>query len=259
MLTQLGKDEYNAVRGVGRLNEFPIIASVVEDVQDGAVFVDDKTDPRALLVTHKVGFAYLYISRTGIDYQQILDFLIKDCGLPQYFHLYDAPPDFITVAEKRVDIGVKVRDRMRWRAPKPALQIEPMDVGPFRLRHISDLSRDEIDGFELGILDKYWRSEEQFKQLAFGFALYDQEKPMALYYTPAVANRYAESDSFTYPEYRGRGLSNVLCTHVMNEFRARDAEMGADFWLDNWGSIKPVEKFGYRLSFYYKFLSVFVK
>jgi len=253
MLTLLSEDNYPVVQQCLKMQLFPIIASVINSQQEGKIFVDDPINPKVIFIIHKCSFAFLYGDVT--NYTALFEFLYKEKSIPQYFHIYDTGTAFNEHLKSSHLFNFKLRERMRLKRVDDRLPKKSVDIAEqYELTPADQISATDFDVFELG---KYWPSLQDFKENGFGWLVTDNNKAVCICYTASIANNVCETDILTLPEYRGLGLATVVCEKMLATCLERNIEMGWDVFVDNYASIKTIEKFDYEPFYNYLFTSIY--
>ncbi|MBZ0100091.1 MAG: hypothetical protein K8F30_13485, partial [Taibaiella sp.] len=99
------------------------------------VYADNHVLPEVVFVLHKSGFGYLYSSAGKFDAASFAGFIRNCDDLPQYFHLYEPPQEFVAYLKDSSAFGCKVRERVQLRY----LKTQELNIS--------------IDGYELKEVD----------------------------------------------------------------------------------------------------------
>jgi len=257
MLTELPREKYELTHAIEALQAFPIIASVIYRKQKGRVFVDTIDKPKTIFISHKSGFCYLYTEDEKLNYKKLLDFLIAEDSIPQYFHVYHANDGLVKEAQHRKDINIKVRPRMRLQRTRKIGPEAVTEMNEFTAISTKKIDIKELSVFNLNFIEKFWESVEDFVQNGFGWVILHEGKPVSIFYTVSVAIKDCEGDILTLPDYRGKGLATMAESLFLQTCDEKGIVMGGDVFLDNIPSIRIQEKYGYMPWFNYNFLSVF--
>jgi RimJ/RimL family protein N-acetyltransferase len=257
MLKRLQSKLYSIIHNIPEMDLFPIISSVINSKQSGIIYVDNFINPNIILVLHKSNFGYLHVSKDyQVNYEKLLDFIYSEINIPQYFHLYNSSAELIEKVQLRQDFNCKIRDRMRMNRVKP-YKVLDTNTFDFTAKTIHDIDINELTVFNLEFIEKFWTSKDSFLKDGFGWVIYDQNKPVSIFYTLCVVNKNSETDILTLPEYRGKGLASIAGNLILNTLEERDINMDWDVFEDNIPSVRIGEKFGFSPYFRYKFLSMF--
>ena len=256
-MQKLPVEKYNLLYNVDELKLFPMITAVVRRIQSGNIFVDNINDPKTFFIIHKSARAYLYTTDPSPDYKAFLSFVHSNDEIPQYFHIYNASAPLVAAAQDRTDINIRVRDRMRMRKTSATDVSGKVDMNGFTAKRIDDAELKDLEAFNINFTEIFWDSMEDFVNTGIGWVIYDNGKPMTLWYAVCVANNNCESDLVTLPEYRGKGSATIAGVLLLKTLDEKGVTMDWDVFPDNIPSVKLAERYKYETYFNYTFLSIF--
>jgi hypothetical protein len=257
MYVELPKERYQLLHGVKELSLFPLITAVIYGIQTGKVFVDSMEHPKSFYIIHKSARSYFYTTDPKVDYKAFLDFIYSNDYVPQYFHIYNASEGLIAAAKEQPNINIRQRDRMRMRKTDRTDISGPVDLHGFTAKRIDEADRKDLEAFGISFTDIFWDSMEDFANTGIGWVIYDDGKPMTLWYAVCVANKNCESDLVTLPEFRGKGAATIAGNLLLRTLDEKGVNMDWDVFPDNIPSIKLAERYNYETYFEYQFLSIF--
>lgn len=238
---------------------FPIINSVLNGQQEGEIFVWE-TD--ADLIIHKAGFSF--ISRTARKNDMLVDFFIRSPELPQYFHIYDAWESLIGECQNRSDhLNIKVRERvqLRFNGVDPDPEFGRTELpSMYTVQRIDQDNISSLHIFDLKIGSKFWKSEADFLENGYGFCVFNEQGlPVSICYTASVADRLAEIDVATMPEYRGKGFAKRVVSAFIRHSLGVNIVPNWDCFTDNISSLNTAYSLDFKETRRYLFLSIFNK
>jgi GNAT superfamily N-acetyltransferase len=257
MLVELPNNEYHLLHKIEKINIFPIIASVVYLKQDGKIFVDNVQNPKVFFIIHKSSFSYLHNPNDTLNYDEFWDFFATNINVPQYIHIYDASSSLINYIQKRTGFNTRTRARMRMKGIPNFENLKNTANKQHLIKSINKIDIKTLDVFKLNFIKKYWNTIDDFLKEGFGWVIFENSNPISIWYTLCVVNHNCETDIFTLPEYRGKGLASITGNYILKTCLERGVNMDWDVFTDNIPSIRIGEKFGYKPYFYYDLLSVF--
>jgi GNAT superfamily N-acetyltransferase len=216
---------------------FPLIGAVLLGQQNGSVFADHPSIPRAVYVEHAFGFAQIFGTvDTQFDNALHRYLLVDRSFAATKVRLYTpVEPDFL--CGPVFDRERSQRQRFIL-SDKSALciKLESEMVGIKDTRTIDEC---------FGVVRRFWRSDEDFCTLALPVVARVDSRPAAICYAAAIANGQAEIDVLTRPEYRGQGLGK----QVVRAFCAVCVDRGLrpvwDCFTNNAGSMALAASCGF--------------
>lgn len=235
---------------------FPIINAVVEGQQDGKIY----NLPDCTLIMHKCGFAYCKPLAEVVDYSKLVEFLLRQNELPQYFHVYDAPSQLCAAFKAQgTKFNIKVRSRLQLKFPlvKQPIAGFPLPAG-YTSMQITINNINALATLNLKIEDKFWRSGEDFIKHGFGYAVFASSGEAAsVCYTASIVDNIAEIDVATLPAYQQKGLAKVAVGEFLKHCIINQITASWDCFEDNIGSLRIAEGLGFEQTKKYTFLSIY--
>ncbi len=239
---------------------FPLINAVISNLQEGEIY-NGKNIENLYYIIHKAGFSYLTKMEIA-DYSGIFDFFVESKRLPLYFHIYDPPPQLISICIKeneKVNCRVRKRVQLSIRNNKLEFNKPPSDKN-YAIRKINHDNFNQLSIFNLHIETKFWKSSDDFLKNGFGFCAFDQTgSPASICYTACVSNETAEIDVATLPAFQNRGLAKSVVSEFVQYSNENNIVANWDCFEDNYASLKTAESLGFRYGNTYNFLSIFNK
>ena len=258
MLTLLPKEKYHLAYNIPEVNLFPVIASIIYEVQDGKVYVDNKEEPNIIFITHKCSFSYLHIGAQSVNYSALLDFFYSNNDLPQYFHVYDTQNIFEEAVKKDVRFNVKIRDRVRMEGSYDSIDDPSINLdAKYGIKSIQQLSIDDLEAFSLSLISSFYSSIDDFLKNSIGWAITHNDKAVAMWYTLCVVNNNCDGDIWTDPQYRGLGFATIMGKKILKSYKEQGIRMDWDVFIDNYPSAKIGENFNYKPYHPYRFTSIY--
>ena len=237
---------------------FPIINAVAEGKQDGKIY----NLPDCIIVMHKCGFAYCEPKRREVNYNNVVEYILKQNDLPTYFHVYDAPlPLVAAFSTHTATFNLKERKRIQLKFSDDQqtfeIKLPPQGfvVEPITINNINALSI-----FNLQLEEKFWRSAEDFLQHSFGYAIFSKDgAAAAVCYAASIAGNEAEIDVATMPEYQQQGLAKTAVGAFMQHCVKNNIRPNWDCFEENIGSLNTAKSLGFKEEMAYTFLSIYTK
>jgi RimJ/RimL family protein N-acetyltransferase len=228
---------------------FPLISAVIQGKQCGQVFADSPESPRSAVVTD-FGFTFF----VGVEKDQSFDaglarlFATADTLRPSYLLWYSPPANW----QSRFDaLGTDLyrrRDRVRFvfREDRAVYLNEPAQCpAGFELKFLDADLVPRTDELGVNLGSRFWSTDADFIESSLGFCLIKDGKLVSLCYAAAVVDGLAEVDVVTHPDYRSRGLANVVAQQFIRECLHRRIIPTWDCFLHNLGSTKLAERLGF--------------
>lgn len=262
MIVALNEGEFPRVlplyREVG--GTFPLISAVIQKLQRGQVFVDERQSPRSALVVTDFGFTMF----VGAEDNELLDagltdlFSRKNQLRPSYLLWYSPP---IGWQKKLHALGpdlVRERERVRFEfRPDQADWLNTPVNAPtgLELRELTPGLIPKTEKFGVKLDSRFWSSAKVFSENGIGVCLMKDGEMVSLCYAATIADRLAEVDVVTDPEYRGRGLASVTARQFIKECLGRGVVPTWDCFAHNSGSMKLAAKLSFVAKRTYAFYS----
>ena len=238
---------------------FPLINAVLANIQDGKIF-ELENEIELFYIINKAGFSYI-TKRDAVDYSVVLNFLLYSKDIPDYFHLYDPPAQFIELCSKKIEeVNIKNRRRIQLKFRNPKTKFEELLAGKNTITPITENNFKTLSIFNLSLESKFWKSEEDFEKNSFGYCVFNEKDlPVSICYAACVVNNTAEIDVATLPEYKKKGYAKLAVTAFVEHCCSHGITANWDCFEENISSLKTAESIGFDYIMTYNFLSVFNK
>lgn len=238
------------------VSSFPLINAVVSAKQQGKIFGNENN----FFIIHKAGFSLLKPDEQE-EYNGVLQFLIHEKNIPQYFHLYDPPEQLENECHQNKNINAKLRKRIQLKfinnqslVPEVALPVN------YSVEKITINNFESLSVFGLDIACKFWNSKDDFLTNGFGFCVFNgQHEPVSVCYTACISNNEVEIDIATLAAYQQKGMAKAASTAFVNHCEKNSITANWDCFEDNWGSLKTAGNIGFMVTKKYNFMSIFKK
>ena len=239
------------------MSYFPLIHKVLENPDYGRVY----SQPTFDFVLHQCDFGEVR-SKGLRSYQAVVDFLLNEESLPQYFHIYNTHPQLYQLIASNEAVGHKYRKRVQLRYQKEIIGSNYRNRLPdgFSLGHLSAHELDLLETSGLGLFKKFWNSRTEFLEMGIPILIKGPaNEPACLCYASTVAAGLAEVDIITLSEYRGLGLAKASAEEFIEICLRKSITPNWDCFEDNVASLKTAISLGFTQLKEYYFLSVFKK
>ncbi len=217
---------------------FPLMGAVLEQKQEGRLFAN--AQGTGFYVEHAFGFAQLF-GDIDVEFAKDLQKYFEErkaFAVPKV-RLY-APESFAHMNFETLAPFKAIRQRFF-----PAEQ----ETLPMSLEHVQVLSVDarNFDAMEenFRLATRFWRSEEEFVLHSHAKMLLYKGQIAALCYAAAVANKQAEIDVVTLPEFHQKGFGKIVTQAFIAHCCKRDILPLWDCFTNNIGSMKLQESLGF--------------
>lgn len=223
MIVELSKNEFsNILPLINKLeNPVPLIFSVIEEKQNGRIFVDSRSKPSVALIYHEVGILNLIGNDKNEDFNKSLYKLIfEDIEHKQkYFALGVHSQTFEEKIEKLLGKSVDKDIRTCFSLSNSNLH-ENLNRAEDVMRKLQLKSIDcelmkKIDN-EMNFCKGYWRTVDDFIKHGLGYCLLQDEKLASVCYSCTVGNNQMELDLETLKEFEGKGLATIITSIFIN-------------------------------------------
>lgn len=237
---------------------FPLIAAVIRDSQDGAVYVNHRQSPTQVYVEHHFGFAQVFGCSDLAFEQSLVDYLLIRQDFPcEKIRLYAA--DELHFLKQHHE-HILLSERQRWAISPESFRHQSMaDVNlsdEFQIQAVDNHNVMLVDK-QMGLVDRFWRDADAFVTHADGIILLYQQEIAAICYAAASENQRLEIDVLTLPDYRKLGLGKrVVAQFIKNCFQAECIPLW-DCYTNNKGSMQLAQSLGFeKLQQPYSFFTI---
>ncbi|WP_078381999.1 GNAT family N-acetyltransferase [Sutcliffiella halmapala] len=199
------------------------VYAVIEQKQQGKIFVNNLTSPTAGLVVNKGGCYYVFgeISDTQFN-QPLISYLKEQSNHANFFDLYMSSKEWVSILKPALEGNVVELKRNHYILEEN------------RIVHTEKIP----DGFVLKNIDEYlfnkymeqvdhsysnlWDSAENYLNKAFGICLVNNDEFASVCNTFYIGNGYIAPDIITMDEYRELGLATIVCSTFIRKSRELD-------------------------------------
>ena len=190
---------------------FPLIAAVLSDAQDGAIYANHTENPIQVYVEHAFGFAQVFGKPVPAFEQALQRYLLIDKAFscPKVRLYTPHYPGFL-----------HVRDCDALRSWRQHFQLDTARTGA--AGHVTDepemgltlvhADASHVDLIEdaFGVVGRFWRTRDDFAHHSNAVVALVEGQAAALCYAAAMAGGRAEVDVLTLPAYRHLGLAKAV-------------------------------------------------
>lgn len=235
---------------------FPLIAAVLDDSQNGKIFVDDRYSPREAYVEHSFGFAQIFGESVHNFEQKLKTYFFTDKNLtPQKIRLYTPilpgffqNDNYASLRSERQRFFLNYNDFGQKCAQTPHTGGTCAQIAAGNLPEIER-------AFNLAA--RFWPDFDSFVNNSLAQIVYCGENPASICYAAALANGKAEIDILTLPEYRGRGYGLQAAMAFIKKCLQNGMEPLWDCFTNNQGSMALAKRLGFAASLPpYKFFTI---
>ena len=239
------------------MSYFPLIFKVLENPDYGRVYGQPTFD----FILHQCDFGEVR-SKGLRSYQAVVNFILNEESLPQYFHIYNTHPQLYQLIASNEAVGHKYRKRVQLRYQKEIIGSTYRKRLPdgFSLGHLRAHELDLLETSGVGLFKKFWSSKKEFLEMGMPILIKGPANdPACLCYACTVTSGLAEVDVITLPEYRSLGLAKASTEEFIETCLQRGITPNWDCFEENIASLKTAQTFGFTKLREYDFLSVFRK
>jgi GNAT superfamily N-acetyltransferase len=211
---------------------FPLIAAVLQQEQDGVVYVNEAQRPTQAYVEHAFGFAQIFGESDEQFEHQVQHYLLNAADFkPDKIRLY-VPKQlkFLSLPESLR----AYRQRFVW-SNKKANSLEPLTCD-IQIVTMNAANAAHIES-RFNIATRFWRSMDDFMAHSRAVVVYQNNEPASLCYAAAKADRSVEIDVLTLPEYRQQGLAKFAVMHFVTHCEAASLMPLWDCFTNNLASM----------------------
>jgi GNAT superfamily N-acetyltransferase len=235
----------------------PLMHAVIEGSRPGRVYADSADQPAAAVVWTETECVYVAGDPQNETFNLSLRHLIENTIIPTAKAL---DMDFISLFAHPAGYPARLEELLSdlepLRTPANTFKFNPdrfserqlpskLPKGMALTALDAELLHDpENEGLLDGILH-YWGTVEAFLRQSHGYALLDGERVVSWLYVQASGGGGQAPDSWTDPEYRGRGLASLVGRRWIKDCLANSQQ---PFWLNdqaNRASRRLAERIGF--------------
>lgn len=257
MIVELDPEEFLRVLPLYRQSSgaFPLISAVIQDLQGGQVFADEREQPQAAIVVTKFGFMMFVGDQRNDAFAAGLTELFENSTRvrPTYLLWYSPPPEWQEKLKARGPELVRQRERVRFEY-RGGMNDRVVAPDGFELQDLTADLISKTEKFAVKLDSRFWNSAADFLEHGLGVCLMKDGEIASLCYAATIADGLAEVDVITDPEFRGSGLATVTTRQFIQRCMGRDLKPTWDCFTYNDGSMKLASKLGFvelrRYAFY---------
>jgi GNAT superfamily N-acetyltransferase len=247
-MISLSKNRYSEIYKLYSTNAvfFPLIAAVLQDKQDGVIYVDNDTKPSQIYTEHSFGFAQIFGNPNTRFEQELEHYLLTDKSFsPDKIRLYTPYlPQFITLPQY---------ESLRSYRQRFILDIECFKTQCLAnnrmAQHIKFYAVDSTNTStlcnEFGINSRFWRNTSDFALKSNAIIVSYNEEPASICYAAAEADKHLEIDVLTIPEYRNLGLAKLAVAQFIHRCLELSLSPLWDCFTNNIGSMMLCKSLGF--------------
>jgi len=228
---------------------FPLIGSVLQNQQDGAVYTNNSEAPTQFYIEHQFGFAQLF-GKSDRQFEAALEqrLLHQKNFAPTKVRLYTPMfPDFLK--SKQGDQIRSERQRFalpsNWITKRHTLQIDASDIN---LTAVDEANIKVIET-QFGVVSRFWRNGDDFISQSGAVIAWSDNEPVAICYASALASECAEIDVLTLPEYRHKNLGKKVAVQFCINCIEKGIKPVWDCFTNNIGSMSLCRSIGFVPSY----------
>lgn len=196
---------------------FVFVYSVIEQLQLGGIYVNDRQAPTAGLVVSRGGKYYVFGTLADQNFNQsLVEFLLDERNHCQFYDLYASSSSWMTYLSAALKEQVVPLSRTHYTYMEGAIPNASVDLE-------YNLALTDIDSY---IYNKYqqevdasykqlWNSAEDYLHTAFGYCFMANDQIVSTCHTFYIGGGYIEPDIRTHSDYRQRGYALRLCQHFI--------------------------------------------
>lgn len=220
---------------------YPLIAAVLDDTQDGDVFVNRDREPTVFFVVHSFGYSQVYGEVDDEFCHDLRKYLFVDQNFAQDKIRVYSPYHkqlFIDKAE--------LSERCQFRIfGDSELVIAP--TSNIAIVNVSSENSEEINRvFGLDLFHRFWRNKEDFLLYGTGKVVSVRGEYASICYAAALADGIAEIDVATLPHYRQQHLGKYACAAFIRACRDTSVTPNWDCFTNNTRSLRLAQSLGYE-------------
>lgn len=224
---------------------FPLIGAVLNGMQDGEVYADNATEPGQFYVEHRFGFAQIFGERHQ-TFEAMLErhFLEKSFTAPKVRLYTPKLPNFLSSPawdnmlsfRQRFVIDPEGLSKAHSANSKQSRRMTTTNVDA---QNVAEMDR------SFGVVERFWRDRKDFIDQSNAIVSLYEGKPAAICYAAAVADRRAEVDVLTLPEFRQLGAGKLAVMLFLSRCFEQSLHPLWDCFSNNAGSVQLCQSVGF--------------
>ncbi|AZE45730.1 hypothetical protein C4K04_0019 [Pseudomonas chlororaphis] len=207
-MKKLSSSNYEIVRQLFAEDypNLPFVHGLIEGVLPGEIFVDNTSNPASCILVSAASYVFTSGISTSQEMRSCLD-LLKDKA-----EIKLVLPELGPHEAKTLGLVPTARRQYSYSNARP---IELKNTSGYEIRSIASESFfKECIWFDL--MDTIFGGAENFLQRGFGCVFWDADSGIIASEAYGIPSKqYVEIGTVTHPAYRGKGLSTMLCNHLI--------------------------------------------
>lgn len=237
---------------------FPLIAAVLLDKQNGVVFADSASNLQAVYTEHSFGFSQIYGRPIPKFETALKQYLVQDRSFfATKVRLYTpCLPEFLRSLDYTQMRSERQRFILDWAGSVFIDRKQATSECTIKLTGVNRNTAAIINS-RFGVINRFWRTSEDFIALAHPVVAWIDHNPVAICYAAAIADGYAEIDVTTLPEYRNLGLGKLIVNRFAQDCLSHGLQPVWDCFTNNAESMALCRSSGFvPLSAPYPFFTI---
>jgi RimJ/RimL family protein N-acetyltransferase len=193
--------------------DFAYIDAGLRGINPARVFVDDRDQPTAALMTRT--YEYFAGGATGTALDAFIHDAPAELGVWDLFYGFVAVDPVWNEQIRSLLPGLEPLGRRSFRfdpARNDRVRQRDVQVPPeFRLEPLTAELAERTYGEMPGMVGWFWGGYDRYAEHGFGAVVLDGERPVSVCYSVAVGGGEANLGVMTLPDYRRRGLAAACC------------------------------------------------
>ncbi len=251
-MIELGRSQYSDAFQAYRRTEvfFPLIGAVLLGEQDGIVYTDNAAAPNQYYVEHHFGFTQIFGDSQEAFENALRRHLLEQKAFagPNKVRLYTPrSPSFLEAPQWKCLRSFRQRFKLTPDTDSRRRLNEINSATDFTATDVDETNVEEVDR-QFGVVKRFWRSEEDFIRRSHSVVALSQGRLASICYAAAEADRRAEIDVLTLPEFRGLGAGKFAVAQFSARCFERSLEPLWDCFTNNAGSMQLCRSVGFEPS-----------
>lgn len=248
-MIKLQKKDYPAISELygseGAGSFFPLIGAVLSDTQNGEVYADNAVEPSQFYVEHRFGFAQIFGKRCQ-TFEAALErhFLEKNFTASKVRLYTPQLPDFLRSPAWGHARSFRQRFTIDPEGLSKAQAANSKQSRGMTTTNVDAQNVAEMD-HSFGVVERFWRGRKDFIHQSNAIVALYEGKPAAICYAAALADRRAEIDVLTLPEFRQLGAGKLAVMHFVGRCIEQSLHPLWDCFSNNAGSVQLCQSVGF--------------
>ncbi|KPB06381.1 GNAT family N-acetyltransferase [Bacillus sp. CHD6a] len=224
------------------------VYSVIEQKQEGKIFVNNRTNPTSGLVVNQGGCYYVFGDVSDNVFNKLLvEFLMEPSNHANFYDMYLSSIEWLDFLKSSLEGNVVELKRTHYVLEE--LNSEVKEVAIPKGFELKSMDKGLFDKYKEQIDDSYaylWESSNRYLQHAFGFCILEDGEFASVCNTFYIDSKFIAPDIITLDKFRKFGLATLVCSQFIKKSQELRLKPYWDCDAGNEASNKLAQKLGFK-------------